>query len=312
MYSRWFNVAVVVLWLSTMSWLVQEKVLPLLAVGEPPHLPELVESQLNDPPVGWEIFVGDKRLGWALTETTSQETGLRDIRGRVHFDEFPLSNVMPGWLKPLSKMMGRSIDELRIDARSVLSVDSLGHLICFESSLRLDKSDELIGMRGVVEQGRMRVKVSAGGLSIEREYPYPANALPNDFFSPQATLPGLYEGRSWTVPVYSPLIPSKNPLKIVHASVERLAPITVNGQVENVWLVVYRNDTGSDSDKKRNQLGKLWVRRDGTVVKQQAKFSNSTVSFVRMEKQRAKELIDSAGERWWEPESKVWMKGNHD
>ena len=128
MYSRWFNVAVVVLWLSTMSWLVRDKVLPLLAVGEPPRMPELVESQLNAPPVGWAILVGDKRVGWALTETKRQEFGLHDIRGRVHFDEFPLSDAIPGWLRPLSKMMGRSIDELRIDARSVLSVDNLGHL----------------------------------------------------------------------------------------------------------------------------------------------------------------------------------------
>ncbi|NLF09216.1 MAG: hypothetical protein GX594_14755 [Pirellulaceae bacterium] len=312
MYSRWFNVAVVVLWLSTMSWLVQDKVLPLLLIGEPPRLPELVDSQLNEPPVGWEIFVDDKSRGWALSETRPGETGLRDIRGRMHFDEFPLSEVMPGLLQPLTKMMGKTIDELRIDARSVLSVDSFGHLICFESSLRLNNIDELIGMRGTVDQGQIQVKIRAGGLSLEREFPYPANALPNDFFSPQAALPGLYAGRSWSVPVYSPLIPSKNPIKIVHAKVEGLVPITHGDVVENVWLVVYRNDTGGDSGNQRDQLGKLWVRRDGAVIKQQAKFSNTTVTFVRMDQQRTEELIESAGDNWWMPDNQAWMDINHD
>ena len=45
MYSRWFNAAVVVLWLATMSWLVTEKVLPPLLVGEPPSYHQVIEAQ---------------------------------------------------------------------------------------------------------------------------------------------------------------------------------------------------------------------------------------------------------------------------
>ena len=61
MSSRWFNTAVVVLWLATMSWLVKEKVLPPLLIGEPPSYPEIIEAQNREPPVGWEVFLDGRR-----------------------------------------------------------------------------------------------------------------------------------------------------------------------------------------------------------------------------------------------------------
>ena len=310
MYSRWFNIAVVVLWLATMSWLVQDKVLPLLSIGEPPRLPELVDPQLARPPVGWDIFVDQKRLGWALTETVLQDSGMRSIRGRVHLDGVPLADVVPGMLQPIAKLIGCSVGDLKLDACNVLNVDALGNLLYFESSLRVDRPKTLIVMNGIVDKGQLKIRIRAAGWSVTKDYPYPANALPSDFFSPQASLPGLYKGRAWTVPVYSPLIPSRDPLKIIHASVEDLMPINWNGEMEDVWLVVQRNETGRD-DGDQNLVGKLWVRRDGTVVRQQAKLPTSTVTLVRMEDGSAEELVKSAGEKWWMPESRMWA-GSHD
>jgi len=311
MYSRWFNVTVVVLWLATMSWLVRAKVLPLLAIGEPPSLPEIVESQVNDPPVGWEILIDNKRRGWALMETKLQESGMRDVRGRVHFDKLPLGVMIPGWLQPLSQLAGKPVDELQIDARSVLSVDALGHLLCFESTVRLDPPDEVIGMSGIVEGGELQLVVRTSGMSISKEYPLPSNALPSDLLSPQPQLPGLHAGQTWSVPVYSPFWPAKNPLKIIHATVEGTEPLSYNGVMENVWLVVYRSDTGSASDGGRNRQGKMWVRRDGTVLRQQALLFNSTVTFVRLTERQAAELVESAGKQWWAPESGAWVD-SHD
>ena len=42
MHSWRFNTAVVILWLATMSWLVKEKVLPPLLVGEPPNYSRII------------------------------------------------------------------------------------------------------------------------------------------------------------------------------------------------------------------------------------------------------------------------------
>ncbi|MBN1394722.1 MAG: hypothetical protein JW959_06835 [Pirellulales bacterium] len=311
MYSRWFNVTVVVLWLATMSWLVRTKVLPLLEIGEPPRLAEIVESQRDDPPIGWEIFIDKERLGWALTETKSRDSGMREVRGRVHFDELPLAKIMPGWLKPISQVAGRSVDELRIDARSVLTVDALGHLLCFESAVRLDPLDEVIGMSGLVEEGLLKLSVSTAYGSFKKELSLPPNALPSDFFSPQTELPGLRGGRTWTVPIYSPLWPSKDPVKIVRATVEGTEPILWNGGVVDVWKVVYRDDTGTASDDDATHQAKTWVRKDGAVLQQQARFSDATLTFVRLGKRRAEELVESAGKQWWAPQHGARVD-NHD
>lgn len=308
MYSRWFNITVVVLWLATMSWLVRAKILPLLEIGDPPSIPEIVESQVDNPPVGWEILIDNRRIGWALTETKLQENGTRDIRGRVHFDKLPLGKIMPGWLKPLSKLVGQSVDDLRIDARSVLTVDALGNLLRFESTMRLDPPNEVIGMSGIMEGGQLRLVIRTGYASFTKEFRLPSKSLPSDFYSPQTALPGLYEGRTWTTPVYSPLWPSKNPLKIVSATVEGMEPIFWNGAMENVWVVVYRNSMGNASGGGRTQQGKMWVRRDGAVLRQQSRFSNSTITFVRMTERLASELVESAGKQWWTPESGAWME----
>ena len=91
MNSRWYNTAVVVLWLATMSWLVTEKVLPPLLVGEPPSYRQIIEAQNRDPPVGWQVLWKGQPLGWALTDTKLQPNGLTtEIHGRVHFDALPL------------------------------------------------------------------------------------------------------------------------------------------------------------------------------------------------------------------------------
>ena len=62
MYPRWFNVAVVALWLATISWLIATKVVPSLLIGEPPNYATILSAQEVDPPIGWTIDWDDRRL----------------------------------------------------------------------------------------------------------------------------------------------------------------------------------------------------------------------------------------------------------
>ncbi len=311
MYSRWFNVTVVLLWLATMSWLVRAKVLPLLEIGEPPSLPEIVAAQIDDPPVGWEILVDNKRLGWALTETRLEDSGMRNIRGRVHIGHLQLEKLIPAWLQPIYQLMVKSSDESEIDARCVLVYDSLGHLLNLDASMRMTPPDTIVGLSGMVVDGLLQLKIRFLGKTIAQQCRLPSKMLLSDYFSPQTKLPGLYEGREWTETVYSPLGSNKNPVKIVHASVEGREPILWNGAMENVWLVVYRDDTGSASDADRSQQGRMWVRGDGAVLQQETRLSNSTITFVRMSDRQAREAVKSAGKKWWAPETGAWVD-NHD
>ncbi len=55
-------------------------------------------------------------------------------------------------------------------------------------------------------------------------------------------------------------------------------------------LVVYRSDRGYGLGRDERPRGRLWVRGDGTVLKQQVMIFNSTMTFVRMSDEQAAAL----------------------
>jgi hypothetical protein len=299
MQSRWFNAAVLTSWLVTMSWLVTEKVLPPLLVGDPPSYSKIVEAQRDAPPVGWRMSFNGRPLGWALSDTKLQPNGLTDIHGRVHFDALPLEEIMPEWLRALSRLVARPLNRLQMDARSVLTIGPLGNLLRFDSTVRVDPFDDVICVHGAVEGRQLELTVRNGMGSYTNEVFLPADALFCDALSPQSQLPDLRSGQKWTVPVYSPFWSSKAPLEIVGAKVEGLEPLLWDGAVEDCWLVVYRSETGG----KENVRGKLWVRRNGTVLRQHVVLLNSIIMFDRLPDGEAVKLADAAGQQWWSMEN---------
>ena len=299
MHSRWFSTAVIMFWLATMSWLVKAKVLPPLLVGEPPSYRQIIEAQKSAPPVGWRMSFNNWPLGWALSDTKTQPNGQTNIYGRVHFDVTSLQEVMPGLLRTLSRWIEPPVGRLQMDARSQLMIDGLGHLMRFDSAVRVSPLNEVIWVCGAVEGRQLQLVVRAGGMSLANEAYLPPNALLCDALSPQTQLPGLRAGQSWTVPVYSPLWPAKSPLDIVYATVERLEPISWNGEMEECWLVVYRSDPGSRTGGSDRTRGKLWVRRDGAVLKQQVVLFDAVITFDRLPDEEAVGLARAAGPQWW-------------
>ena len=108
-----------------------------------------------------------------------------------------------------------------------------------------------------------------------------------DSLSPQTHLPGLRVGQTWTVPAYSPFRPPNNPLEILQATVERLEPMSYNGRVEDVWVVVYRSDPGAGLAHNGVPRQRLWVRRNGTVLRQQIRLFDATIAFTRLPRDQA-------------------------
>jgi hypothetical protein len=193
MHARWYSITVVLLWMVTMGWLVVEKVAPALLQGDPPTRAKIIAKDLNSPPVGWKMSLKAQRLGWALSETKPQATGLNEIRGRVHFT-MPLQDLMPGWAQPFfSRLLEKPPAHLRIEARSVLTIDPLGRLVRFDSTVQLDPLNQTIGLRGTVEEGRkLQLIVRTGNKTIQypKEIQLPSDALLTDVLSPQTRLPG--------------------------------------------------------------------------------------------------------------------------
>lgn len=300
MHSRWYNAAVIVAWLVTMYWLMNEKVLPPLRYGEPPSYREVIEAQSQDPVVGWQVTWKGSPLGWALTNTKLQSTGLTEIHGRVHFNNFPVRALMPTWLQPFVGITKKSSPQFSLDAGSMMLIDTFGRLMRFDSAISMPPLLDEINVRGAMEGGDLQLVIRSGGQSFSHEISLPPKALVSDSLSPQTRLPGLHIGQRWSVPVLNPIWPSKSPMEIISATVESSDVIMWDGEPQRTLVVVYRRDTGTASKGNRNVQGRLWVRGDGVVLRQEAMLFDSSIVFVRMNDKDTKEFVEKAGSEWWE------------
>jgi hypothetical protein len=302
MGSRAFNTAVVLVWLAAMSWLVIEKVLPPLQVGEPPNYKAILANVDEQPPICWAIRWNDQPIGFAASTILTREDNMREIHSRVFFSQLPLDQMAPGWLGAIVRPMLASVGTLDMDAQSLLQIDPLDRLAGFESKVRLANIPEAIRMSGVIEGTQLKLAVHSGDFSYRTEKYLPPDALVGDELSPQAHLPGLRKGQKWTMPVYSPFRPPNSPIDILQASVERDETIAWNGETCETRLVVYRSDSGSGLMTTQEPRGKLWVRHDGLVLKQEVVVFNSRLHFVRLSLADGKKLIgelnSTLGSEW--------------
>jgi hypothetical protein len=277
-----------------MSWLVSRKVLPPLMVGEPPSYATILASDADQPPVGWTLSLNGRRIGWALSSTVRLPNEMTEVRSRVHFNRLPLEELTPAWVRILLRPGEPSVSSLEMEAESLLSFDPLGRLVSFDSSLHARPLRDLLTMRGTVEGTQMKLAIHSGELSYNTEFYLPPKAILADSLSPQARLPGLRARQTWTVPSYNPMRPPNSPMEILLATVEGRETTEWNGRREEAWLVVYRDDPGAGRGGERATRGRLWVRPDGTVLRQQVMVFDSFLTFVRMSDDRARKLAAEA------------------
>jgi hypothetical protein len=291
---RVFNAVVVVFWLATMTWLVVVKVLPPLQVGEPPNYRSVYASAPSDRPetVCWDMLWNDRPMGWAKTAVWRAASGVTEVTSLVHFDHVPIGELAPAWIRPVLNNAIEPIGTLAMDATSRLEIDPLGRLSGIYSRVRVSGYPAGIVIRGKVEGSTLKGTVRSGPLNQPFERYLPPDALMGDELSPQGRMPGLRIGQEWTVPVYSPLrfSDNRNPIEILHATVEGKELVAQGEDSILALTVVYRTDSGSILGGSQTPRGKLWVKEDGTVVKQTARLFGSNLAFVRADEKRSDEI----------------------
>jgi hypothetical protein len=119
-------------------------------------------------------------------------------------------------------------------------------------------------------------------------------------------LPGLRLGQEWTVPMYSPIAPYQAPMEILTATVEGTERISWMGESVDAWMVVYRSQGNSGLGGSDSPHSQLWVRQDGTVLRQDTNLFGATMSFVRLSESAARRLYDRVenkerGQYRWQP-----------
>ena len=228
-------------------------------------------------PVAWTVQCNDRPIGWAVTRATrSQRHGLF-VDSRLHFDRVPWDEMLPGWAASLAQRLVANQATDSFDARGRLSIDDDGGLRSFSSVVNLPGTRDPLVLTGTVDQGRVSITMAAGDMRHETTRHLPTTVMIGDELSPQATLPGLTDGRRWTVPVYSPLRPGQSPLEILHAEVSGEETIFWEDSLVRVHVVAYREDPSSN----REPRSRLWVDRSGRVLRQEAALLGARVSFVR-------------------------------
>lgn len=282
---------VVGFWLVTTGWLVVTKVLPSFSPGSPPGQQALYTSGHRPIPVAWSVQWNERPVGWALATAERQRDGALVVDSRLRFDKLPLDDVLPAWAGLLVRKVVHEGMPTSFTACGRLEIDSTGQLRCFTSRVRLPGAAEDILLRGTVDDGDVAVKIDAGGMTYETTRHLPSHIMIGDELSPQASMPGLFEGRRWTVPVYSPLRPGRSPIEILHAEVGPEEALYWEDGLVRVHVVALREDPSSH----REPRCRLWVDRSGRVLKQEATLFGTRMTFLRKTDEAAAWLAEDGG-----------------
>jgi hypothetical protein len=148
-------------------------------------------------------------------------------------------------------------------------------------------AQEQVVLDGRVADGAVTINVRVGELRYEATRHLPDQMMLGDELSPQAMMPGLVEGRRWTVPVYSPLRPGQSPIQILHARVAGEESMFWNDSMVRVDVVHYSDDPA----KHREPRCRLWVDRNGRVLKQESLMLGSKLVFLRRTDAGAADLV---------------------
>jgi hypothetical protein len=286
MGTRFYNLAVVMFWLATMSWLLVDKLWPTLRVGDPPSYHAILKADQGESANLWAIYWNDRLTGWSMGKLVTQQNGMRELHSRIFIAKLPLDQLVPHWLGTVIKPVLTRAGQLDMDMRNRLDIDPLGRVAGFDSVMRLADIPDTVRVYGTVEGDELKLHTPSGQLSSAINLA--RGAMVGDGISPQGYLPNLYMGQTWTVFAYSMFHPSSDPL--IQARVEQFESIFWDGKPVRAWLVVYRGDTGTGL---MNDLrAKVWVREDGMVLQQELTLFGSRLRFDRLSPERGCEISE--------------------
>ena len=292
-----FNVVVVLFWFLTMGWLMVAKIIPPLRLGEPPNYTSILEESDEQPPVCWAIRFHDKTIGWAASKIVRRKDGIADLYNHVYLGAMPWEELAPGFVTAVLKPILDDLGPIDIEKRSRLVIDPLGRPVDFESRLRVAGLVDAIKVQGQIEGSTLKLSVQSGDVVHKLSHKLPPGALVSDELSPQGRMPRLRVGQSWTVPLYSPFRALDSPMEILEAVVDREDSIYWDGKTHKSRMITYRADAGSGLAGKETR-GRVWVRDDGVVLRQDVAILKTHLQFVRLTDRQAENIWRSLGEEW--------------
>jgi hypothetical protein len=288
MGNRIFVAVVLLLWASTMSWLVVEKILPPFFSGDPPAHGTLVEKD----PVCWQIEFRGEHVGYAVSQAVPGAVTTTEIYSRVLLEDIPLREMAPQWMSSIVDDLGL----IRLDCRSRLALDSLGNLSTFETRVQINDLPLVIKAVGHIEGPELRMTFVSGGVSHEVNFALPNSKLLDGELIPQSKLLQVYVGRKWQVEMFSMFRPPNNALSLLQAEVVAEESISQRGEKIRAKRIEFRELSAAGVAAERSLRARVWVAESGAVVRQDVFLMNSQDTMLRFERRSDPEAIQLAND----------------
>ena len=274
MGNRVFVSAVVVLWLSSMTWLVTERVLPSMAGGEPPAIEKFKTGET----VAWNVSWSNRHVGQAASLRVPGADGTVEIHNRIALEDVPIAELAPTWMRIAVPSLGN----MSLIVASRVEFDSLGNFSSFHSKVALNDMPSVLRISGRVDDSYLKLKVHSGQIPYEVSLYIPEEGALNEALFPGAELPYMYMGRSWQEEVYSPFRASGDPIEILSAKVVSEEQIQYEGESRRVFRVEYHSMFGSGISEKARLQAVSWVEPAGAILRRDMLVGESRLSFTRI------------------------------
>jgi len=281
MANRIFVFAVIVLWLSSMSWLVVERILPSFYTGEPP----IEQAYETGEAVAWKVEWGGKPVGQAASVRLSGVAGTTDLYNRVVLTDIPLMDLAPAWMRNTIGDLGN----ITFDAHTRIEFDPLGNFSSFNSRISINDLPSMLNITGRVEDSFLQLRVRSGDISYTSPIYLPDSKSLNEVLFPDAKLPQMYVGRSWREEIYSPFHSPGSPVELVQAKVVSVEAIQYLGETYKTLRIEYRAMSRSGIPQEARLQAESWVDLSGNVLRRDVYLGNSKLRFTRLADEAAKE-----------------------
>jgi hypothetical protein len=273
MGNRIFVAVVVLLWATTMSWLLVAKILPPFFSGEPPTH-GIIEL---DEPVCWEIACGDRWVGYAVRQAVPGSQSTTEVFSRVVLHDIPLRQMAPQWMGSIVDGLGA----IHLDTRTRVVFDSLGSLSCFDSKVQLNDLPLVVRVYGLVDGADLRLRFLSGDVSHEVRYPLPNSSMVDGELAPEPKLLNVYVGRTWQTEMFSPFRPPHDAIELLQAEVAAEESILHDGKLTRTRRIEYRSMSAAGVASEQTLRAEAWVAEDGAVLRHDVYLLNSKLRFER-------------------------------
>ena len=261
------------------GWLFITKIWPTIGSDKPPGYQSMYAPSEHAKTVAWIIKLNGKTVGSAVSTVEPTPSSTATVWSNLQLNSLPLGDLLPPWAHALLKVNGVTLlTTIELDVWGRMQIDSHGALREFDSVVKIPRVQQDVHLHGRIDaENQVTVLLQSGDLQYETKRYLPNELSIRDELSPQANMPGLSQGQRWTVPIYSPLRPSKKPIELVYAHVSGHEVLRFGNQLITTDVVNYRTTPNGH----RQPRSRIWVGPRGQVLQHESVILGKRLLFLR-------------------------------